>query len=121
MERTSPVVLLVDDDVDSLDMYETGLPFDGFRPVTMRVASGLAAQMSRERPDVVVTDTRLFEDDQELLDIHHLHIPIVVLTAHTDASIYRRAHEWGCAAVVTKPCTPDSLASILRMVIHSQR
>jgi CheY-like chemotaxis protein len=123
MDRTSPVVLLVDEDVDSLEMYETGLSFDGFRAVTTPVAGGLAAQVGRERPDVVVTDMQLLEEDQgpELLDIHHRSIPIVVLTAHIGEWVHRRAQECGCAAVVTKPCAPDSLACILRMVLHSQR
>ena len=42
---------------------------------------------------------------------------MVLLTGYSSPDIDRQAQELGCAAVLTKPCTPDDLATVLRRVL----
>lgn len=117
-----PIVLLVDDDADTLDMYAVGLAGEGFRPVTTRDVTSVALQVDALNPTVIVTDVH-FRDGSgwavvELLKRSQPPTPVVVLTSSSTPAIAARAQELGCAAVVAKPCLPDDLADILRTVLH---
>jgi CheY-like chemotaxis protein len=123
MSTQRPVVLLVDDDADTLEMYGAGLRVDGFHPVLTRDASSIALQTSAVRPDVSVTDLQLFgTSGWRVLESLHAEtggpsIPVVLLSGRMDPTIDRRARALGCAAVLTKPCLPDQLGRVLREVL----
>jgi two-component system response regulator GlrR len=118
-----PVILLVDDDADTLEMYEIGLAGDGFAPVGIRDGASVALQVEALRPDAVVTDLQLqgttgwsvMEAIKGLAAARP--IPVVLLTGHASADIDERAQSLGCAAVLTKPCPPDELAVVLRRLL----
>jgi len=119
----SPIVLLVDDDADTLDMYEIGLTAVGFRPLTTRDGSSVSRQVDAVCPDVVVTDLQL-QGTSGWVVVESLRrnakgrtIPVVLLTGSSSPQIDRQAQELGCAAVVMKPCTPDELGEVLRQVL----
>jgi two-component system KDP operon response regulator KdpE len=127
MSFQRPIVLLIDEDPDSLEMYDAGLRVDGFHPVLTRDAASAAWQAAAVRPDVIVTDLQLFgASGWRVLESGQAgtggpSIPVVLLTSRTDQAIDRRARDVGCAAVLTKPCLPDELAKVLREVLgHSQ-
>jgi two-component system, chemotaxis family, chemotaxis protein CheY len=121
--RRRPVILLVDDDADTLEMSQMALAADGFHTMGTRDGMSVAQQVESVRPDAVVTDLQLHgttgwgvmqsvkrsERDRA--------IPVVLLTGYSSPEISRQAQELGCAAVLTKPCTPDALASVLRRVL----
>jgi CheY-like chemotaxis protein len=44
-------------------------------------------------------------------------IPVVLLTGYSNAEIDQQAHDLGCVAILTKPCTPDELGVVLRRVL----
>lgn len=118
-----PVILIVDDDADTLEMYELALEGDGFAPIGIRHGAGVAGQVDALQPDAVVTDLELQgTTGWKVMQAVKTHtaarpIPVVLLTGHSSADIDRRAQEMGCAAVLTKPCTPDELAVVLRRVL----
>jgi DNA-binding response OmpR family regulator len=118
-----PIVLLIEEDPDTLDMYEVGLAGAGFCPVPAHDATTVAGQLDAIHPAVVVTDLRLSRTNGwhtlETLGVraHACHIPVVLLTGYHDARVDQRAHELGCAAVLRKPCTPADLADVLRSVL----
>lgn len=118
-----PVILIVDDDADTLEMYEIGLAGDGFSPVGIRDGASVALQVDALNPDAVVTDLQLqgttgwsvMEAVKERAAARP--IPVVLLTGYASADIDARAQSLGCAAVLTKPCTPDELAVVLRRLL----
>jgi CheY-like chemotaxis protein len=124
-----PIILLVDDDADTLEMYEIGLADAGFSPVGTCDALGVALQVDAVRPDVVVTDLQLRGTTgwavMQSLKTHQgaESIPVVLLTGYASDEIDRQARELGCAAVVTKPCLPEDLGAVLRRVLtgHDDR
>ena len=117
------MILLVDDDADTLEMYEIGLAGDGFSPVGIRDGGSVARQVEALRPDAVVTDLQLHGTSgwsviEAVKDLAAARpIPVVLLTGYASADIDERAQSLGCAAVLTKPCTPDELGVVLRRLL----
>jgi len=118
------VVLLVDDSLDTLEMYALGLSFAGYRPLTAADADSALLQLQTEHPNAVVTDLMLVgaRDGWELIreiknDPSTRPIPVVVLTGRIDSAIAVDAQRVGCAAVLTKPCLPDHLAHVLQQIL----
>lgn len=117
------MILLVDDDADTLEMYEIGLAAGGFKTLGTRDGTSVAQQVDAVHPDAVVTDLQLHGTTgwgvmQALKENREGRtIPVVLLTGYSTPDIDRQAQELGCAAVLTKPCSPDDLATVLRRVL----
>lgn len=118
-------VLLFDPDADTAEMYGVGLELAGFRA---RVTSSDAEAWSvlhQERPSAVIADlgTAAVEGWELIQSLRADHstrdIPVVLLTGRTDPWIGRRAAELGCAALLVKPCLPDTLAAVVRESLHT--
>lgn len=121
-----PVVLLVNDDVDTLDMYQVGLTVYGFDVVTARASADALQKCGSVAPDLVVADVPLTGTRGWRL-IERLKsappsgaVPVVVLTGDADPAIQSRAYQLGCAAVLLKPCAPDELAAVARQLLQGR-
>ena len=117
-------VLLVDDSADTLEMYALGLAFAGFNALTASDYDSALGQIRTERPAAVVTDLQLvgarggWELIEEIKrDPSTRQIPVVVLTGRIHPSIPANAQRVGCVAVLTKPCLPQELATVLRQLV----
>jgi CheY-like chemotaxis protein len=105
-------------------MYEIGLSGAGFLPVGTRDAMSVSLQVDAVHPDIVVTDLQLrgttgWNVMRSLSKRSGAKVPVVLLTGHSSAEIDQQAHDLGCAAVLTKPCTPDELGVVLRRLLTS--
>ena len=113
--RTKPMVLMVDDDLDTREMYAVGLSLLGLSVVIAgdaNAAFDLACEMD---PDVIVTDVWLPGSDGYAL-AHRLQreertrrTPVLIVTGWAGAEHATRARLAGCAALLEKPCPPDVL------------
>jgi len=93
------------------------------------VAAGIALA-DRLRPDVVVMDVHVGDDDgisaTALLVARHPGIRVLVLTAHADQAVMRRASDAGACALLPKDGSLDEMLSALRtareggFVVHPQ-
>jgi two-component system, cell cycle response regulator DivK len=117
---SAPVVLIVDDDADTREMYSTYLTSQGVRVLlagdgftATRVATSL-------HPDVIVMDLSLprvdgWEATRRLkADRKTAHIPIIALTGRVSGGSAEWAIDAGCDAYVLKPCLPDHLLKEIR-------
>jgi two-component system cell cycle response regulator DivK len=117
---SAPVVLIVDDDADTREMYSTYLTSQGVRVLlagdgftATRVATSL-------HPDVIVMDLSLprvdgWEATRRLkADRTTAHIPIIALTGHVSGGSAEWAIDAGCDVYVLKPCLPDHLLKEIR-------
>jgi CheY-like chemotaxis protein len=115
-----PLVLLVEDDQDTREMYSEYLSYSGLR-VTEAPTGFRALERAREqRPDVVVTDiampgmdglelSRRLRAEPPMRDV-----PIIAVSGHpTD-----RARDAGCNVMLEKPCTPDELLHAIEEVLN---
>jgi CheY-like chemotaxis protein len=113
------LVLVVDDDADTREMYAEFLGDCGFGVVQAR--DGLAAldAVQAVHPDVVVTDAQMpGMDGLELareLAASGSPLPVIFITGRTDLT--DAIERGGCAAVLAKPCPPQALAEIVHAVL----
>ena len=125
-QLVAPLVLLVDDEHDHVEMYQLALELAGLAVVAAYDgASGLQLAQTR-RPAAIVLDLRL--PDMTGWDViarlkadgGTMSIPIVLLTAAASSTLPRDASRAGCAACLIKPCFPDLLTRTVRSVIVGQ-
>ena len=120
VHTTPPVVLIVDDDEDSLAMYGIGLLAMGFQPVTAATGEEALARAREIQPDAVVADVSLpgisgLDLTRRLRnDARTKNTAIVVLTGHAALSVRDQAGAAGCDRFLVKPCLPDALAFEVR-------
>jgi CheY-like chemotaxis protein len=117
-----PVVLVVDDEPDQLDVYRQGLEFAGYR---VAVAGGgqVALDMAlAAHPDVIIMDLAMpgmdgLETTRRIKELKATRdIPVIALTAYGDMS-----PEWarsaGCETYLRKPLLPQELSEQIEQVI----
>lgn len=117
-------ILLVDSFVDERDMYAEYLRFSGFELAVCR-APERARHMAAEQPvDAIVTRIRQSGafDGIELTrqvkkDDRTRHIPVVIITTHTEPAVRTLAQQVGCDVFLVLPCLPDALVAALRDVL----
>lgn len=119
-----PLVLVVEDDPDTRDMYAMFLDLEGFAVMTAATADSAFDIAVAHQPRVVVTDLllpggptgadlcRRLHDDWRTA-----HIPALLLTGSSRDRDVAGALEAGCAAIRIKPHLPESLLSDIREMI----
>jgi two-component system cell cycle response regulator DivK len=118
------LALVVDDDLDTREMYGTYLTTRGFR--VLMAANGVEAIeiAERERPDVIVMDLMMphldgWEASRRLkADGRTRRIPIIACTGVGIGSSAERALDAGCDGYLTKPCLPEHLLAEIRRVLR---
>jgi two-component system cell cycle response regulator DivK len=117
------LALLVDDDVDTREMYGMYLRTGGFRVLIATNGMEAIDSAERERPDVIVMDLMMprlngWEAIRRLKrDWRTRRIPIIACTGHVTGSSAERALDAGCDGYVTKPCLPADLLAEIRRVL----
>ncbi len=120
-----PLVLLVEDDPDTREMYAMFLGSFGYR--VLQADNGLAALDASQShcPDIVITDLAMpvmdgFELTRNLRARPATSsVPIIAVTGHGVPATPRLAREAGCCCLFTKPFLPDSLLDAVRSMLDS--
>lgn len=119
-----PVVLVVDDDRDTCDMYSLCLEFSGIQVLTAATVDAAFALALEHVPDVVVTDL-LVQGAATGADLcRQLHqdprtskIPAILMTGSSRKADAEAARTAGCAEIRIKPYLPDALVSDVRTIL----
>ena len=115
-----PLVLLVEDDRDTREMYQMFLEHEGFAVMTVKDGAAALVAAKATPPNVLVTDLTLprlngLELCKQLrADDSTRHIPLVLLTGHAlveDDGTFDR--------MLLKPCLPNTLADVIRELAAS--
>jgi DNA-binding response OmpR family regulator len=120
----SPLVLLVDDARDDLEMYSIALTSQGFR--TCRTDDIETALQIAPAADIVVTDLHLPGlDGLVLLDslwaeLRTREIPVIVLTADGTRETRKKVLTFRPAEFHVKPLTPELLVAAVRRVLATE-
>ena len=121
------VVLLVEDDADTYELYSDVLASAGFSVIGADNGDDAVRQALQHEPDLVVMDYELRGMDgvaaTELLkhDPRTRDIPVVMLTGHVARRQIDRARAAGCDAFLSKPCPLDRLIDQVGKLVAKAR
>ena len=124
--ESRPLVLLIEDDADTRDMYHMGLEFDGFRVVDLGSGSNALDRAVELKPDVVVTDITLRGVIDGIALAHRLkadartaEVPVVAVTGGDPNAL--DANPGLFDQVLLKPVLPEDLSVRLRAVVAQSK
>ena len=110
-------VLALDDDAVVLKVIENVLARNGYRVFTVGDPLDFWEFLTEYTPDLILLDLEMpsvtgYEICQVLRnDAKYRHLPVVVLTGHSEIEEYQRALEAGADDVLSKPLQPTRLVS----------
>jgi CheY-like chemotaxis protein len=119
-----PLVLVVDDDVDTRELYGVILETVGYRVAAASRVADVSGAMARSIPDVVLTDWLL--PDGTGLDVCELlqhtaatrDVPLIAATGLAlSESQVAEARQRGCVSVLMKPIEPDAILEAIRAAL----
>jgi CheY-like chemotaxis protein len=119
----SPKVLVVDDDVESQELYVEILRWAGFDVCTAGDGAAAVRQATEKNPQAVLLDIEMPQKDglAVLAELRSMPatamIPVIALTGFSEAADRARI-AGGFAHVLEKPCDPRSLVTTLRRALR---
>lgn len=122
----APLILLVDDFEDALEMYRDYLVYRGYRVIGATNGETALAICRRHHPDLILLDVRM--PGMSGLDVVRIlrsdatcdDSPIVALTAHALEDERVEALRAGFDEVIPKPCLPDQLAAAVERLLRER-
>jgi two-component system, cell cycle response regulator DivK len=127
MSTPKPLILLVDDFDDALEIYSTYLVFHGYQVMTAGDGAAAVAAAQEHVPALILMDLRMpvMDGTTALRQIRAIpdlqQVPVVALTAHALEEERRAAFAAGFDAVISKPCLPPDLLHAVQRVIGPAR
>ena len=119
--QRAPMVCVIDDDDSLLRALRRLLDATGFRVETFSSAEQFLESDHRGRADCLVLDVHLGGlsglELQERLARSGVNTPVVIITAHDDASTRERARRAGAVEYLRKPFDDDSLIDAIHKAI----
>lgn len=114
-------VLLIDDDVELVEMFQEYLTQEGFSVSTANdgikgTALALSGAFAIAVLDVMMPGTNGIETLRRVRE--HSHLPILMLTGRGDDTDRILGLELGADDYVTKPCTPRELTARIRAILR---
>lgn len=118
-------VWIVDDDKSMRWVLEKALSQAGFTSTTFASGEEALAQLAETQPDVIITDIRMQGmDGLALLALVHeryAHVPVIVMTAHSDLDSAVKSYQSGAFEYLPKPFDlDDAIALVRRALAHSK-
>jgi CheY-like chemotaxis protein len=123
---TQPLILIVDDFPDALEIASEYLKFKGYRTDTAASGPSAIAKALANPPDLVLMDIRMLgmsgtQAMRELRkDPRFERTPILALTAHALEAERVALLNAGFNGVIPKPCFPDDLANHVAIALGRQ-
>jgi CheY-like chemotaxis protein len=122
--RTTPVIVVADDDRDTRELYRACFDLSGF--ITAEASTGKEAIAAAERllPDVLLTDLILPDIDGFGVTRHlkaqqaTAGIQVILLTGYSHDDLQRQAAAAGVVRALLKPCLPDAMLREVRRALQ---
>jgi DNA-binding NtrC family response regulator len=117
-QRTSPTVLVVDDEAGILETLQILLRTEGFTPVTALGGKAGIDALETASPDIVLSDIRMPTvtgiDVLAAVKARDPQLPVVLMTAQASMQSAIQAVNEGAFYYIQKPFRNDELVAILR-------
>ncbi len=125
LERTTPIVFVVDDDVSVRESLELLISCAGWQPQTFASAREFLSRPRVLAPSCLVLDVTLPDlnglDLQKRIAVDRADIPIIFITGFGDVPMTVQAMKAGAVEFLTKPFRDDVLLSAIRNAIDRSR
>ena len=125
MANLTPVIYVVDDDVSVRDAVSNLLASAGHRAEVFGSTEEFLDALRPEAPSCLVLDVKLPGisglDFQEQLEKADIAIPIIIITAHGDIPMTRRAMKAGAIEFLTKPFQKEEFLEAIRQALERDR
>lgn len=114
-DRRQPFVLVVDDDLDTRELYRACFDTNGYRTAEAGTGAQAIAWAVETVPDVLLVDYVLPDlDGLEIArrlkgDPRTARICIIMVTAYATPVLQRQAQTLGIERVLLKPCLPQAV------------
>lgn len=119
------LILVVDDDAGVAWAIEQALVGEGYLVKTAADAAAAKRKISRNRPDLVITDVRMpgMSGLELLAELHERYplLPVVVTTAHGTMETAIEAVQQGAFDYLPKPIDLDRLLELVARALGEQR
>jgi two-component system NtrC family response regulator len=113
MKLTRAKILVVDDEADMVETLEQILSRSEYDVVTATESVKAFDLVSKEQPDLIITDLVMPELDgvdlMERVKAHYPHIPVVLLTGYATVDSAVDAMKKGASDYLSKPFFPEEL------------
>jgi len=121
MQEQRPLVLVVDDDPETLKLVSLSLRLEGFRAITTADSSEALHLVRDEQPALVLLDIMMPGTDgfgvcQRIREFSE--VPIIILTARDDVNEITRGLDLGADDYMVKPFNVNELAARVKTVLH---
>jgi FixJ family two-component response regulator len=122
MADTSPWIAIVDDDPSVLKALTRALRVRAFQSKTYGSAQEFLASLPDGLPECLIVDLQMPE--MTGLELHHhlmrngIHIPTIIITAHSDIRTRERCESAGILAFLAKPLRNASLFAAINAAIR---
>ena len=125
MASSNSNVWVVDDDRSIRWVLERALEQAGMTTMTFDNGDAMLQRLSREQPDVIISDIRMPGiDGIALLErVHHdlPKLPVIIMTAHSDLESAVSSYQSGAFDYLPKPFdVDDAMAMVRRAVTHAR-
>lgn len=115
-----PIVLIVEDDRDTRELYETVFKLEGFWVADAADADSAVEQATELQPDVIITDVGLPGGCDGIRLANRLHaltrtadVPIIAVTGRNRSELVAEQF----SAILQKPVLPNELVAAARQVL----
>ena len=122
---SAPLVLIVENDQSTREMYSEFLAYSGFRVAQAEYADEAVEKARTLQPSIITTSIGLQKGDDGCALCERLKseeitraIPVLVVTAWALGGHVERAKRAGCDAVLLKPCAPTTLVAEIRKYLE---
>ncbi|MFN2189250.1 MAG: PleD family two-component system response regulator [Candidatus Promineifilaceae bacterium] len=118
-------ILVVDDEPQARSMLRLILVRAGFDVIEAKDGYEALDEVAREIPDMMLLDIMMpgidgfYVCEQLRASERTSDLPIIVLSAKTDAESIKRGQEVGATRYLTKPVSPDELTRHVKEVIEN--
>ncbi len=114
----SETVWIVDDDRSIRWVLEKALQQEGMTTQSFDSADGVLTKLSRQQPDVIISDIRMpgASGLDLLARIRDLHprLPVIIMTAHSDLDSAVASYQGGAFEYLPKPFDVDEAVSLVK-------
>ena len=118
LKKSAPLILCVDDDRFYLEALARILARHGYRVATFEEPERALEALPNVQPDLAILDVMMPGMDgldlaQELRELTHDKLPVILLTARVSDEDIAQGYQHGASYYITKPCEPSKVLNIV--------